>query len=111
MSFILLYVCLTASLFLVRDFHYHLAAAAAITLALFFLPRKTVKGGFVPITVFLLFTFCGNLFFHSGRILYGSGLFSITDEGLAAANVRTLRVFTMIYGAKILTSMLPPDRM
>jgi energy-coupling factor transport system permease protein len=109
--FILLYVLLAASLFLVRDIHYHLAAAAGVTLSLLFLPRKMVKGGLVPITVFLLFTFCGNLFFHSGRILYGSGFLSITDEGLVAANVRTLRLFSMIYGAKILTFVLPPERM
>jgi energy-coupling factor transport system permease protein len=109
--FILLYVCLAASLFLVHDLHYHLAAATGITFSLLFLPWKMVKGGFVPIMVFLLFTFCGNLFFHPGRILYGSGFFTITDEGLVAASVRTVRVYSMIYGAKILTFVLPPEKM
>ncbi|GAB4415505.1 MAG: hypothetical protein OHK0032_11640 [Thermodesulfovibrionales bacterium] len=61
--------------------------------------------------VFLLFTFAGNLFFHSGRIIYGNGLLSVTDEGLRFAGIRTLRVFSMIGGAKILTALLPPDKM
>ncbi|MGD0886668.1 MAG: energy-coupling factor transporter transmembrane component T [Thermodesulfovibrionales bacterium] len=111
MTFILLYVGLAISLFWVRDITYHMAVAIIVFLLLFSVPFKKVKSGLIPILLFLLFTFGGNLFFHPGKLLYGSGLFLITDEGLAIANVRTLRVFSMIYGAKILTFLLPLDEM
>jgi energy-coupling factor transport system permease protein len=72
---------------------------------------KRVKGGFVPITLFLFFTFAGNLFFQPGRILYGNNLLSVTDEGLLIAGIRTLRVLSMIFAAKILTGILSMDEM
>lgn len=68
-----------------------------------------MSSGLFPITLFLLFTFGGNLFFHSGRIIYDNGFFSITDEGFRIAAVRTLRIFSMIFGAKILTEVLSID--
>ncbi len=111
MALILLYVALAISLFIVQDISYHIAVAAVLSFSLVFLPLQKVKGGFIPIFLFLLFTFCGNLFFHSGRILYGSGFFSVTDEGIAGASMRTLRVFSMIYGAKILTFLLPLEEL
>ncbi|HAM53380.1 MAG TPA: hypothetical protein DCP92_22800 [Nitrospiraceae bacterium] len=111
MTFILLYVALAMSLFFVHDITYHITVAVIVALMLFFVPFKTVKGGLIPILLFLLFTFGSNLFFHPGKILYGSGFFLITDEGVAIANIRTLRIFSMIYGAKILTFLLPLDEM
>lgn len=111
MVFVLLYVCLAASLFFVHDILYHLAVAGIVSFSLLFLPFRQVKGGILPIALFLSFTFGGNLFFHSGKILYGAGFFSITDEGLLIANIRTLRVFSMIYGAKILTHLLSVEEM
>ena len=110
MAFILLYVALAMSLFIVRDISYQIAVAAALSFSLMFLPFRRVRSGFIPIFLFLVFTFCGNLFFHSGKILYGSGFFSITDEGIAGASLRTLRVFSMIYGAKILTFLLSLEK-
>jgi len=107
MALILLYLSLVVSLYAVRDFSFQVIAAVFVSVFLLFIPSKRVKSGFIPISMFLVFTFGGNLFFHPGKILYGSGLFSVTDEGLVAAAVRTLRVFTMIYGAKVLTSLLP----
>ncbi|MGD1076273.1 MAG: energy-coupling factor transporter transmembrane component T [Thermodesulfovibrionales bacterium] len=111
MTFILLYVGLAISLFLVRDITYPVTVAIIVCLLLFFVPFNKVKSGLIPILLFLLFTFAGNLFFHPGKFLFGSGPFVITDEGLALANIRTLRVFSMIYGAKILTFLLPLDEM
>lgn len=75
------------------------------------LPLKKVMSGFLPITVFLVFTFAGNLFFHSGRIIYSNSFLSLTDDGLRLAGVRTLRVFSMLYGAKILTGLMSVDEM
>jgi energy-coupling factor transport system permease protein len=79
--------------------------------AFIILPLKRVRGGIVPITFFILFTFAGNLFFQPGRILYGNEFFSVTDEGLLTAGIRTLRILTMIFAAKILTGILSLDQM
>ncbi|HWR58426.1 MAG TPA: energy-coupling factor transporter transmembrane component T [Thermodesulfovibrionales bacterium] len=106
------YVLFVISLFFIRDVTTHLyVAAVVLVIALIVLPLKKMKRGLFPITIFLLFTFGGNLFFHSGRIIYSSGLLSVTDEGLFLAGVRTFRVFSMLYGAKILTGIISIDAM
>lgn len=111
MKFILLYVGLSASLLLVQDMFYQAAVALTVCFLLLFIPFRAVKGGVIPIVLFLLFTFGGNLFFHPGEILFGSGSLSVTDEALSIAGIRTLRVFSMIYGAKLLAFRLPPGEM
>lgn len=107
-----LYVLFIAALFFVRSIYLHAFTAAAVSVVvLFAVPPRKIKGGIIPIMFFLLFTFAGNLFFHSGRIIYRVGLLSVTDEGLVLAGVRALRVFSMIYAAKLLTSVLSVDEM
>lgn len=107
-----LYILFVVCLFFVQDVTVHLYVAAAVfAIALILLPLKKMKRGLFPITIFLLFTFGGNLFFHFGRIVYSNSFLSVTDEGLLFAGVRTLRVFSMLYGAKILTGLLSIDRM
>lgn len=109
---ICLYVVFLVALFIVQDVRLHIFAAGTVLFfTLVILPIKKMKSGFLPIFLFLLFTFGGNLFFHSGKILYNGGFFSITDEGLSLAALRTLRVFSMIFAAKILTSVLTVDEM
>lgn len=88
-----------------------IAAGAVVVVALMTLSPGRLKGGLFPIAFFLLFTFAGNLFFHSGKILYGIGPLSVTDEGIHLAGVRTLRVFSMIGAAKILTGTLSVDEL
>lgn len=88
-----------------------ITALTVVCSAVIVLPLKRVKGGIVPITLFLLFTFAGNLFFQPGRILYGNDLLSVTDEGLLMAAIRTLRILSMIFAAKILTGILSMDEM
>ena len=111
-SKISLYILLVIGLFIVQDINVQLIAASVVFLiALILLPFRKVKSGFLPITIFLTFTFAGNLFFHSGRIIYSKGFLSVTDEGLELASVRTARVFTMLFGAKILTFLLPAKEM
>jgi energy-coupling factor transport system permease protein len=68
------------------------------------MPFKSLKSGWIPISLFLLFTFISNILFQHGRILYSKGPLIITDEGLNIAVIRTMRVFFMIAGAKILTA-------
>jgi energy-coupling factor transport system permease protein len=109
---IVLYVFFVITLFFIQDSALHgIIAFTAFCIAVVVLPLKRVKGGFIPITLFLVFTFAGNLFFEPGRILYGNDLLSVTDEGLAVAGIRTLRVLSMIFAAKILTGILSMDDM
>lgn len=105
------YILFVITLFFVRDVQIQLFVAVLVFLiALTLLPLKKFRRGLIPITVFLMFTFGGNLFFHSGKILYAGTYLTITDEGLRFAALRTLRVFSMIYGAKILTGLLSIER-
>jgi len=75
-----------------------------IFLLLLRIPFASVKKGWLPISLFLLFTFLSNLFFSHGKILYSIGSIAVTEEGLRLAAIRTLRVFLMVAGAKILTA-------
>ena len=68
------------------------------------IPISSLIRGWIPITIFLVFTFFSNLFFQHGRILYQAGPLFVTEEGLTAALLRTIRIFCMIAGAKILTA-------
>lgn len=72
-------------------------------------PFTSLKRGWVPISFFLMFTFVSNIFFSHGKILYSLGSVVITEEGLRIAIVRTLRIFLMVAGAKILTATTPFD--
>lgn len=63
---------------------------------------KSVKSGWIPISIFLIFTFVSNVLNQHGKILFLSGPVVITEEGLNIAAIRTLRILYMIAGAKIL---------
>ena len=109
---IFLYVLFVIILFFIQGIVFHsITALTVVCSAVIVLPLKRVRGGIVPITLFLLFTFAGNLFFQPGRILYGNDLLSVTDEGLLMAAIRTLRILSMIFAAKILTGILSMDEM
>ena len=79
-------------------------AAICFVLCLFLLkvPFGYVKSGWIPIGIFLIFTFISNVLNQHGKILFSSGPFVITEEGFNMALLRTLRVLFMIFGAKIL---------
>jgi len=101
---IILYIIFIFSLFLIKDVAVYLFITVAILIFLFRIPFKSLKSGWITISLFLLFTFLSNVLFQHGRILYGKGPLVITDEGLHIASLRTIRVFFMIVGAKILTA-------
>lgn len=101
---ILSYIIFIIFLFLIKDLYVYLFICIAISILLLFVPFRYVKSGWVPISFFLGFTFLGNVLFQQGKILYHAGSLVITQEGLSAASIRTLRVFFMIAGAKILTA-------
>jgi energy-coupling factor transport system permease protein len=100
---IFLYIFFVICLFFIKDLTLYLIIFFAILLLLFKIPFRSLKSGWIPISLFLLFTFISNVLFQPGRILFRSGPLVITGEGINIASVRTLRVFFMIAGAKILT--------
>lgn len=82
-----------------------------ILLLLIRIPFASLKSGWLPISFFLAFTFLSNVFFSHGKILYNLGAIVITEEGMHIAVIRTLRIFFMVAGAKILTATTPIDVM
>ena len=101
---IVLYIIFIVCLFLIKDVTVYLFIAVVILIFLLRLPFKSLKSGWIPISLFLLFTFLSNILFQHGRILYSKGHLVITEEGLNIASLRTMRIFFMIAGAKILTA-------
>ncbi len=99
---ILLYIAFTVSLFVWEDITVYLVLLAALSVLLLRIPFKTVRAGWLPICVFLLFTFLSNVFSRQGRVLFSWGDVLITREGVVIASLRTMRVLLMIMGAKIL---------
>jgi energy-coupling factor transport system permease protein len=106
---IISYLFFVASLFLYPNpvFYGTLCIALAVFLAR--VPFRTLKAGWLPISMFLLFTFVSNAFHHQGRVLYAAGPVLITYEGLHLAAVRASRVLLMIGGVKLLMATTPAD--
>lgn len=108
---LLLYSFFAATVFLVKDITLHAVMASGVVIALLFIPFKKVKGGLLPIVLFLCFTFFSNLFYQTGRVLFIIFSIALTDEGLRLAVLRTVRVFEMVYAAKVLTALTPLEDM
>ena len=101
---IILYIVFIVCLLLIKDVAFYLFIFVAISIFLFRIPFKSLRSGWIPISLFLLFTFISNILFQHGRILYSAGPLFITEEGLNIAVIRTMRVFFMIAGARIITA-------
>ncbi len=101
---IILYILFLISLFLIQDITVYLGILVAVLVFLLRIPLKSLKSGWIPISLFLLFTFVSNMLFQHGKILYSAGPVIITEEGLHISLIRTMRVFFMIAGAKILVA-------
>lgn len=106
---IILYVVFIASLFLIKDLSAYTLILIALSILLLRIPIASLKRGWLPISLFLAFTFISNIFFSHGKILYDLGPIVITAEGMHIAAIRTLRIFFMVAGAKILTATTPMD--
>lgn len=98
---ILLYILFVISLFIIKSPDILAVLILVISPLLLAVPFRFVRQGWVPISLLLMFTFLSNVFFHQGKVLYHSGMLILTEEGFTIAAVRTLRVFLMIMGAKI----------
>jgi energy-coupling factor transport system permease protein len=67
------------------------------------LPVRFIARGWIPITMLLIFTFISNILFRHGKVLCTAGPLMITHEGLTDAAEKTMRIFFMVAGAKLLT--------
>jgi energy-coupling factor transport system permease protein len=101
---IISYIVFIAAIFIIQDVTVYLVIFLALSVFLVRIPWKSLKRGWIPISLLILFTFVSNVLFQSGRILYEAGPVSITEEGVNIALIRTMRLFFMIAGAKILTA-------
>lgn len=101
---ILLYLLLVIVIFLSDNFRFGLLLLLLNVIIAVRVPLSTLKRGLVPILFFLLFTFLSNVLFQEGVVYYKIFGIPITDEGLRHGGFLTLRLFTLILGAKILTA-------
>lgn len=108
---LLSYLLFSVSLFFISTLWLHLALCAVLLAAAALTPGLNTRKGAVFITLFMLFTFAGNMFYGSGRVLLSFGAMHITDAGLVTAGVRTMRVFELIYAARILSAFVPLQEM
>lgn len=101
------YIAFIIFLFLIQDLTVYIFILIAISVLLLQIPFTSLKRGWIPIGFFLAFTFISNMFFSHGKIICNLGSVVITEEGIHIATVRTLRIFFMVAGAKILTATTP----
>jgi energy-coupling factor transport system permease protein len=101
---ILFYIAFIIGLFFMKNLLFAFGIFILMVMLLARIPISSLIRGWIPITIFLFFTFFSNLFFQHGRILFQAGPLFVTEEGLTAALLRTIRIFCMIAGAKILTA-------
>jgi energy-coupling factor transport system permease protein len=101
---IILYSVFCIVVFLIQDIRVYLFLLVPMLILFFFSPSGVMQKGWLTISVFLLFTFLSNAFFQHGKILFKAGPLTLTTEGFDIAAVRTMRVFFLIAGAKVLTA-------
>jgi energy-coupling factor transport system permease protein len=96
------YLLFIGSLFLFSGPVYYLFAGLVLALLLTTIEFRILKAGWIPVSIFLIFTFVSNAVHHPGRIIWNSGPVLLTGEGLELASLRTGRVLLMIAGVKFL---------
>lgn len=104
---IAIYLLFVVSLFIVQSLAFYALALVFVILFFMRIPFASLKRGWISAGVLLLFTFMSNVFFSYGAVIFNAGSFLITDDGLRTAVIKTLRIFFMLAGAKILTASLP----
>jgi energy-coupling factor transport system permease protein len=106
---LLLYVAFAASLFIFPVLKLYAALAVLLMVLLAFIPRRTLVSGWLPISLFLLFTFMSNLLGRPGRVLMTAGPLVVTDGGLQSAALRGGRLLLMIMGVKLMMGLTPAE--
>ena len=103
------YLLFVISLFLLPVLKYYLILCLILALLLSRVPFRRLKAGWIPIGIFLVFTFLSNAVNHPGRIIFAAGPLLVSSEGLSQASVRTLRVILMVGGVKFLMATTRTD--
>ncbi len=101
---ILLYVLLAVLIFSTDSYRISLVLLCIVSAFAVRVPFSALKQGFIPIMIFLLFTFISNVLFQEGEVIYRVIGVPVTFEGIVRGGQLTLRLFILILGAKILTS-------
>jgi energy-coupling factor transport system permease protein len=106
---IILYVVFSITLFIFDSLTAYSIIFLILCLLFLKIPFRVLKSGWLPITLFLAFTFLSNVVNRHGKILFSTGFLVITDEGIHTASIKSLRVLFMIAGAKIMMALSKPD--
>jgi energy-coupling factor transport system permease protein len=69
-----------------------------------FLAPGSLRKGVIPVTIFVVFTFAGNVLFQEGEVICKLAGLDITVQGLQRGILLTVRLLTMIIGARLLTA-------
>jgi energy-coupling factor transport system permease protein len=88
---------------------FYLVISALLFILLLKVPFRIIRSGWIPISLFLVFTFISNLLNQHGRILFSAGPVFISYEGFGISIIRTMRLLFMIAGAKILFGYTKTD--
>lgn len=99
---ILFYLFFVLLLFFIENLLVYFFIGMVLLIPLMRLSYQQLKAGWIPLSLFLVFTFISNLLFQHGSVFITIGPLVITEEGLTIALVRTLRIFFMVAGVKIL---------
>ena len=105
------YLLFVTSLFLLPDPRFYGAIFVILCLLMCLIPFRTIMSGWLPITIFLIFTFISNALYSPGRIIFSAGPLVLTDKGIMLAGIRTMRVILMIGGVKLLMAKTKTDDM
>jgi energy-coupling factor transport system permease protein len=108
---IILYLCLLIAVFSLTSLSrivYLLLLVSALTIIL---SPDSFKKGVIPVSIFLVFTFAGNVLFQEGEVIYSLAGLDITMQGLHRGTLLTVRLLTLIIGARLLTATTPPEEM
>ncbi len=106
---ILAYIGLVLLVFLLNSFEINIALLGVVFICALKAPFSSLKKGYIPIIFFLAFTFFSNTLFQTGRVIYEILGITVTEEGLKKGGYLTLRLFTLILGAKVLTAATPAE--
>ncbi len=101
---IVIYLVFLVALFFIETPACYGVFAVILLVLLRRIPMKVLTRGSAVILIFLLFTFLSNLFFRQGKVIFAAGPVIITADGLTDASVKTMRIFFMIAGARLLAA-------
>lgn len=106
---IFLYVLLIAVTFAAGPLKRHFILLGIVLIPALRIKWEVLKKGLLPIIFFLAFTFLSNIFFETGRVVYGIYGVHITEEGLKKGGQLALRILILIIGAKVITAATPAE--